>query len=1128
MRRHKRVGAAGLAAALVLGLGQPGWAAPGGGGEPGRGSGPGRGAVPAAGALDQPATVTLITGDRVTVGRADRVTIRPAKDRASIRFTTHEIGGELHVIPADAVPLIGSGVLDRRLFNVNKLIEYGYHDAARERLPMIVAYPDGAAARRGGSSLPGDEIRVDRELPAIEGAAVSAAKDDLAEVWTELTADRAADAGEIAGIERIWLDGKRRPAVDRGVQQIGAPAAYEAGFTGAGVTVAVIDSGVDLTHPDLADVVTEAVSFLPETDAVDRFGHGTHVASTIAGSGAASDGRYRGVAPDATLVSAKVCEYWCDDSAIIEAMHWAAVDKQADVINMSLGGSDGPEVDPFEEAVNTLTAQTGALFVISAGNEGPTDRTVGSPGSADAALTVGAVDRDGSLADFSSRGARVGDDAVKPDITAPGVGIVAAKAAEGVMGIPVGDHYVAESGTSMAAPHVAGAAALLAQQHPEWDATRLKAALMGSANPRPGDTAYQQGAGLVDVARAIGQPVTADPPSVSYGRTLWPHQDDEPITRTVTYRNDGTEALTLDLAWQVTGPDGKPAPEGMFRTAASQVTVPAGGTAEVAATVDTSVDGADGYYSGHLVATAGQVRTVVPVGVHREVESYNLTVNHLDSTGGPADAFFTLISGIDVPTVEVVYSAVDGAVTVRVPTGRYAVTSVIDEYDDQVRSSLLAQPELNLTRDATVSLDARKAKPIRATVPDRAARLALVQMAMVVELSDGAYGLIGVMAEDFTTIHSAQLGSQKNADHLSSMVAHQWVRPGGAGGPHLYHLGEGFPGRLPTGYRKDVRRSELATVRHELRGERVGNHVDRDMSAAFDGVYGSTFGMPVPVSDRWTEYHSTKGVAWAGSLYFEQRAEDEEYGEFRKVLFGEAQRYRAGRSYQDVWNGAPIGPTLLRTGSPSGSAARIEDVILVDIPMHGDAAGHGGISTADAERTALYRGDELIDEWTGAQEAGFGIFEVPAQPAAYRLEASARRSIAELSTEVALTWRFRSARPDGADWALLPMMVVRYAPKLDRNSAAPAGRRFDIPLRVIGNEGASVTPKRVTVQVSYDDGRTWQPAKVKAAGKNWTATVQHPRGNGYVSLRTSVADRQGNTIDQTIIRAYRLKGGAPF
>jgi subtilisin family serine protease len=183
-------------------------------------------------------------------------------------------------------------------------------------------------------------------------------------------------------------------------------------------------------------------------DATDHHGHGTHVASTIAGSGAASQGRYRGVAPDATLLAGKVCDSggWCQESSVVAGMRWAA-EQGADVVNLSLGYPDTAETDPLEQAVQELTARHGTLFVVAAGNDGQ-DRSVGSPASAPAALAVGAVDDQNAMANFSSRGPRIGDAGLKPEITAPGVDITAARALEG--------GYVAMSGTSMATPHVAG------------------------------------------------------------------------------------------------------------------------------------------------------------------------------------------------------------------------------------------------------------------------------------------------------------------------------------------------------------------------------------------------------------------------------------------------------------------------------------------------------------------------------------------------------------------------------------------------------------------------------------------------------------------------------------------------
>ena len=143
-------------------------------------------------------------------------------------------------------------------------------------------------------------------------------------------------------------------------------------------------------------------------------------------------------------------------------MEWAAA-QGADVVNMSLGAafpSNGTA--PMDQAVNALTRGSGTLFVVAAGNSGPSGSSVGSPGSADEALTVGAVDSADQIAEFSSRGPRIGDFAVKPDVTAPGVDIVAplaAGAALGNDGQVVDGRYLKLSGTSRATPHVAGAAA---------------------------------------------------------------------------------------------------------------------------------------------------------------------------------------------------------------------------------------------------------------------------------------------------------------------------------------------------------------------------------------------------------------------------------------------------------------------------------------------------------------------------------------------------------------------------------------------------------------------------------------------------------------------------------------------
>ncbi|HEX2313613.1 MAG TPA: S8 family serine peptidase, partial [Thermomonospora sp.] len=269
-------------------------------------------------------------------------------------------------------------------------------------------------------------------------------------------------------------------------------------------------------------------------------------------------------------------------------------------VNLSLGGPDTPGADPLERAVDTLSAQSGALFVVAAGNEGERgQQTIASPGSADAALTVGAVDDRDAVAAFSSRGPRVGDHALKPDVTAPGVDITAAAATATGAG-----PYLAMTGTSMATPHVAGAAALLAQRHPGWTGRRLKAALMNTARPSAGETPFTQGAGRVDVARAVSQQVTASTGSVS-GRLRWPRRT--PVTRTVTYANTGSRPVTLSLRTSGSRLGGGSAPKGMFTVGRTRVTVPAKGTVRVPVRIAAGRRAATGTYSGVLTARGRNV-----------------------------------------------------------------------------------------------------------------------------------------------------------------------------------------------------------------------------------------------------------------------------------------------------------------------------------------------------------------------------------------------------------------------------------------------------------------------------------------------------------------------------------------
>ncbi|GAA3485262.1 S8 family serine peptidase [Streptomyces yanii] len=621
-----------------------------------------------------------------------------------------------------AQPYLAANELDRELFNVTKLVEYGYDDAHRPAVPLLATY--GGVPGKAGKALkqaaPAGSVKAD-ELPSANAVALHASKKKAATFWEAVDDDSAAatTAPKLAdGIKKLWLDKPVHVTLDQSVPQIGAPEAWADGYDGTGTKVAVLDTSIDPDHPDVAGRVKKTQNFTDDPDAVDHHGHGTHVASTIAGSGAASGGKYKGVAPGADLYIGKVLNSAGEgsDSGVMAGMEWA-VAQGADVVSMSLGSAaDSDGTDPLSQAVNQLTESSGTLFVIAAGNTGPAKGTVGSPGAAEDALTVGAVNKQDQLASFSSRGPVKDTFAVKPEITAPGVGIVAARAAGTAMGTPVDANYTSASGTSMATPHVSGAAAILAQRHPDWTADRLKQVLVSTAK-QGSYTAYQQGGGRVDVPKAIDATVYSSPAVVSMGKKS---AESAPVTKTVTYTNTSSTDKTLSLRLFSVG-ETAPPPDGTFTLSADSVTVPANSTADVTVTYHPEL-GAMGDYTGIITATAADGTAIhTTVGATKDVPTVDLTVNTIDRNGNPASAEIVAFD-LDTGAVRQVYPQ-GGTKTVALPVGRYSVMGVVytkDPASGQILSHTLAgDPMLELKANQTITLDARLGKEVKVATPKK-------------------------------------------------------------------------------------------------------------------------------------------------------------------------------------------------------------------------------------------------------------------------------------------------------------------------------------------------------------------------------------------------------------------------
>ena len=300
------------------------------------------------------------------------------------------------------------------------------------------------------------------------------------------------ELADLAFVEKIEFDAPTKVVLAQSTTQTGVSRVWiQHGIEGEGIKIAVLDTGIDNEHQDLKNVVLEKDFTGEGTD--DNNGHGTHVASIAAGSGAISGGSNKGVAPKASLMDIKVLNRLGQGamSDTIAGIQYAVINN-ADIISMSLGADIPCNGLDATSLASDAAVKQGVHVIVAAGNTGPLPGTIGSPGCAKEVVTVGAVDRLDNIAAFSSRGPTL-DGRTKPDIVAPGVLILAAQS---------GGTYTAKSGTSMSTPHVSGVVALILSENPDLKPEQIKDVLKKTALDL-GENANAQGAGRVNAYDAF-------------------------------------------------------------------------------------------------------------------------------------------------------------------------------------------------------------------------------------------------------------------------------------------------------------------------------------------------------------------------------------------------------------------------------------------------------------------------------------------------------------------------------------------------------------------------------------------------------------------------------------------------
>jgi serine protease AprX len=304
------------------------------------------------------------------------------------------------------------------------------------------------------------------------------------------------------------------------LQQTGATRLAPAGDTGQGVTVAVMDTGID-NLPDFSGRLIGGVDLTNEGNPYqDSYGHGTFVAGLIAGDGASSAGQYSGEAPGANLVSIKVAgaNGVTDLATLISGLQWA-VDHQSRygirILNLSLGFKSALStvINPLDQAVEAVW-NAGIAVVVAAGNAGPFPGSILSPGDDPLVITVGALDdmatpsiTDDEMNDFSSVGPTSPDGWVKPDLVTSGRSVVSLSAPGSTIYTDyptarIGSANFVGSGTSFSTAITSGAAALVLADNPGLTPDQLKARLLGTTSPGPVGNPFVDGHGALNAYAA--------------------------------------------------------------------------------------------------------------------------------------------------------------------------------------------------------------------------------------------------------------------------------------------------------------------------------------------------------------------------------------------------------------------------------------------------------------------------------------------------------------------------------------------------------------------------------------------------------------------------------------------------
>ena len=1064
--------------------------------------------------------VTLITGDivLVTISSDGRraFAVQPVDPKEE--FFSFKRGNDTYIVPSSA-PL---EKLDLNLFNIDYLLREKYYGLAY--LPVLVSSDSASNAQSLASDakISGSVTHVFKTIPAFAARAKIV---DVRGLYQSLLAK--------PEVKKIWLDKVNHASLNESVPLIGAPTVWATGYDGTGVKIAILDTGIDSTHPDVSGKIVAKQDFTDDGTTDDLFGHGTHVAVIAAGTGAASGGKFRGVAPGASLMNIKVLNRYGYgyDSWIISGIEYAT-NNGANIISMSLGDGPTDGNDPLSQAVDAAVAK-GVAAAIAAGNSG-SYFTVAAPGAARNAITVGASDKSDNLAWFSSEGPTI-DFRVKPDVLAPGVNIISGHAANGGFPyIPNPDqsssgppnyppYYTTLSGTSMATPHVSGLIALIKQKNPSWTPAFIKDALINTAMQLDSYNVYQQGGGRVYAPDAVQTTMLMDPGSYSFGvlSAGLPSAYSDFAVHNFGGSTLTVSSLSITLVDVMTG-----------ITYSSSVTlnvtslsIPSGSSKGVRLTINLQSVPAS-LYSGLMIATPTVGKKIHSVFGFAKLNQ--LQVTKVDLDGVPAVGDFVYVFKKSTSSLlewtlnnAIGYTDSSGKFTAYVGSGDHTLMSFGIQTFGKKGMWVLTIAD-TVASPASVTLDERTTNTV--TFDMNKAGLLLASSAVQLYYGVGPWWQwVWFSASTALPYPSASMfrvssTGMKATFHYSYFPSssYDFGNPSNVNSPEWYDLlyaSSGITGS--TNYQADysttVQKSSTYSV--NLSPKIGANRYSFVYTKQFDvnGVTPSWYGN---IAMNWQMTLPQARVEYVSpNTYYDQYLEkvSDFPGKTTPSIYynGPWESWGAGQKVSEVWNRA-LSTQLYGYTDPSFGYVEFYGHAFMDSYQHGfheyDRYPAGTITILKGAQT-LVSNQQISDSYDYWFSTGAGSYTV-------NIDGTNNQALS-MHTIASFTVNVPSALGD----VYAPLILFRPQ-GLDLNNSMSAGN-------VVVNLGVADpnSATSATLQYSTSDGSTWNSVTVVSTGGNWYSGSLGFLQNVYVSLKATASDSAGNTVTQTTIRAFYARAG---